>query len=44
MLSGHRELYLSDDEFRRLFRTSKEAFKAQPRWRQKKRKEELGLW
>jgi hypothetical protein len=39
-----KELYLSDDEFARLFGVSKDTFIAQPAWKRNQKKKDLGLF
>lgn len=39
-----KELYLSDEEFIKVFKKDRAAFLAQPRWRQQLQKKEVGLW
>ena len=39
-----KELYLSDEEFQRLFGTTKDAFSAQPAWKRNQKKKDLGLF
>lgn len=40
----HREAYLSDAEFLRVFRKTRAQFYAMPRWRQQRAKMEAHLW
>jgi hypothetical protein len=39
-----RELYLSPEDFQRIFKVTKEAFAAYKPWKQEKMKREAGLW
>lgn len=41
--SNRLELYLSDEEFERVFQSNKEQFKALPLWKQNTKKRQLGL-
>ena len=39
-----KELYLSDDDFVKVFNKERSAWLAQPAWRQQLQKKEVGLW
>lgn len=39
-----REVYLSPEDFARIFKVSKEGFAAYKPWKQEKMKREAGLW
>jgi len=41
---AERELYMADDEFVKLFGIDKERFQKLPKWKQKQKKQQVGLF